>query len=103
MHLVMKNTIHLLLLVVGAILVVSSSASAREKHAVPDSMVVRTFEVNGVSFQMRYVDAGTFVMGATPEQRSDKVSSDRPAHCVSLSHYYIGVQEVTQALWLAVR
>ena len=102
MHLVMKNTIHLLLLVVGAILVVSPSASAREKHAVPDSMVVRTFEVNGVSFQMRYVDAGTFVMGATPEQRSDKVSSDRPAHCVSLSHYYIGVQEVTQALWLAV-
>lgn len=65
-------------------------------------MVVRTFRVGDCEFQMRYVDAAMFVMGATPEQRSDKVSSDRPSHCVNLSHYYIGVTEVTQALWVAV-
>lgn len=79
-----------------------SLAFAKVRHAVPDSMLVRTFSVSGVDFKMRYVDAGMFIMGATPEQRSDKISSDRPSHCVSLSHYYIGVTEVTQALWLAV-
>lgn len=75
---------------------------ARVKHAVPDSMVVRTFRVGDVSFRMRYVDAAMFVMGATPEQRSDMVSSDRPSHCVNLSAYYIGETEVTQALWRTV-
>lgn len=83
-------------------LLTSTLASAKVRHAVPDSMVVRTFQVGNTQFKMRYVDAGMFVMGATPEQRSDKISSDRPSHCVTLSHYYIGVTEVTQALWLAV-
>lgn len=92
----------LLLLLVGAMSAAFQPLSAREKHAIPDSMLVRHFEVNGVGFDMRYVDAGMYVMGATPEQRSDAVSSDRPSHCVTLSHYYIGVQEVTQALWRAV-
>lgn len=89
-------------IVISLLLLFCPWASAKVRHAVPDSMLVRSFRVGDAEFKMRYVDAGMFVMGATPEQRSDKISSDRPSHCVSLSHYYIGVTEVTQALWLAV-
>lgn len=89
-------------IVFSLLLLVGAGASAKVRHAVPDSMLVRTFRVGNAEFRMRFVDGGMFVMGATPEQRSDRVSSDRPSHCVTLSHYYIGVTEVTQALWLAV-
>ena len=62
----------------------------------------RTFTVNGVSFTMVYVEGGTFTMGATKEQGSDAQDDEKPAHSVTLSSYYIGETEVTQALWQAV-
>lgn len=62
----------------------------------------RTFEVNGVSFAMIYVEGGTFTMGATPEQGSDASGDEKPAHSVTLSSYCIGQTEVTQCLWEAV-
>ena len=62
----------------------------------------QTFTVNGVSFKMIRVDGGTFTMGATPEQGSDAERYEKPAHSVTLSSYYIGETEVTQALWKAV-
>ncbi len=59
----------------------------------------RTFTANGVSFTMVHVQGGTFTMGATSEQgRSD----EKPTHSVTLSNYYMGETEVTQALWQAV-
>ena len=61
-----------------------------------------TFTVNGVSFDMIMVEGGTFTMGATSEQGSDAYSDEKPAHQVTLSDYYIGETEVTQALWKAV-
>lgn len=69
------------------------SATAQEK---------RTFEVNGVSFTMVYVEGGTFTMGATSEQEDDAQSWEKPAHEVSVKDYYIGETEVTQLLWEAV-
>ena len=60
------------------------------------------FTVNGVSFEMVRVDGGTFLMGATSEQGSDADSDEKPVHSVTLSGYYIGKTEVTQALWKAV-
>ena len=60
------------------------------------------FTVNGVSFKMIKVDGGTFTMGATPEQGGDANGDEKPAHQVTLSDYYIGQTEVTQALWKAV-
>ncbi len=60
-----------------------------------------TFTVNGVSFTMIEVVGGTFTMGATPEQESDAFN-EVPLHEVTLSTYYIGQTEVTQALWKAV-
>lgn len=58
--------------------------------------------VNGVSYDMVSVQGGTFMMGATIEQGSDADYSEKPVHQVTLSSYYIGRTEVTQALWKAV-
>lgn len=62
----------------------------------------QTFTVNGVQFTMVAVAGGTFTMGATSEQGSDAFDDEKPAHQVTLSDYYIGQTEVTQALWKAV-
>ena len=62
----------------------------------------QTFTVKGVEFTMIAVEGGTFTMGATPEQGSDAFEWEKPAHQVTLSKYYIGETEVTQALWKAV-
>jgi formylglycine-generating enzyme required for sulfatase activity len=51
---------------------------------------------------MVYVEGGTFTMGATSEQGSDAYNDEKPAHSVTLSNYYIGKYEVTQAEWEAV-
>ena len=58
--------------------------------------------VGGVSFEMVYVEGGTFDMGATSEQGSDASDREYPVHSVTLSGYYIGKCEVTQELWEAV-
>ena len=63
---------------------------------------VKTFYANGVPFDMVEVRGGTFRMGATSEQGSDVWDNEKPVHSVTLSGYYIGKTEVTQALWKAV-
>ena len=62
----------------------------------------KTFKVNGVSFDMIAVEGGSFSMGATSEQVADANNNEYPAHPVTLSSFYIGKTEVTQALWEAV-
>ena len=54
------------------------------------------FNVGNASFKMIRVDGGTFMMG----NNSGK-SNEKPVHVVTLSPYYIGETEVTQALWRA--
>lgn len=57
------------------------------------------FTVKGVTFAMKKIDGGGFVMG------SDDVYADyyeKPKHTVTLDGFYIGETEVTQALWKAV-
>lgn len=61
-----------------------------------------TLTVNGIKYNMVWVDGGTFRMGATSEQGSYAESDEEPVHSVTLSGYYIGKTEVTQALWKAV-
>lgn len=60
-----------------------------------------TFTVNGVKFEMVAVKGGTFIMGA-PDDDVNAGYYEYPAHRVTLSDYYIGETEVTQALWKAV-
>ena len=69
----------------------------------------RTFTANGVSFDMIYVQGGTFWMGAQEEDKNSpnydyriKNKTSSPVHQVTLSDYFIGETEVTQALWEAV-
>ena len=61
-----------------------------------------TFTVNGVTFKMLPVEGGTFTMGATAEQGGNAESDGQPTHSVTLSSFYMGETEVTQALWQAV-
>ncbi len=67
----------------------------------PYEAQIETFTVNGVSFNMILVKGGTFMMGATDEDTYAR-PWEKPAHEVTLSDYYIGEVEVTQALWRAV-
>ena len=69
---------------------------------IEESSSIRTYTVNGVSFDMVSVKGGTFTMGATSEQGSDADSDEKPAHQVTLSDYMICKTEVTQELWQAV-
>ena len=57
--------------------------------------------VGNVSYRMKYVSGGTFTMGATSEM-GNPYYDEKPTHQVTLSSYYIGETEVTQALWEAV-
>ncbi len=63
-----------------------------EKRAVLERLVENMVRVEG----------GTFTMGATAEQGGDAWDDEKPAHQVTLSDYYIGKYEVTQAEWEAV-
>jgi formylglycine-generating enzyme required for sulfatase activity len=58
--------------------------------------------VANVDIQMVFVRGGTFTMGCTSEQGSDCDSDEKPTHKVTVSDFYIGKYEVTQAQWKAV-
>ena len=78
------------------------SESQQEESQSPQEVSYTTFTVNGVSFVMAKVEAGTFTMGATSEMK-DPSDDEKPAHQVTLSNnYFLGKTEVTQALWKAV-
>ena len=62
----------------------------------------QTICVGDVSFEMVYVQGGTFQMGATAEQGSDAYGDEHPVHNVTLSDFHIGKYEVTQGLWKEV-
>lgn len=67
-----------------------------------------TVTVNGVSFIMKYVDGGTFIMGGqndypySPSYDPNAQEWEEPLHYVEMSSFYIAETEVTQALWKAV-
>ena len=61
----------------------------------------QTFTVGGVSFKMMPVEGGSFTMGS-PDHDTDADNDEKPQHAVTLSDFYMGETEVTQALWKAV-
>ena len=102
----MKNLHYyfLVALIACAVLSCKSNSAANQGQEVglaPQDSVV-TLTVNGVSFNMILVKGGTFTMGATEEQGEDVQDDEKPAHEVTLSDFYIGETEVTQALFKAV-
>ena len=57
------------------------------------------YYIGNAVFTMVRVDGGSFMMGGTAEQGNDPIDREKPVHQVTLSTYYIGQTEVTQALW----
>lgn len=71
-------------------LILGTSAFAEKKQ----------YEVNGIKFNMVYVEGGSFSMGSLENDKN--AEKDETKHKVVLTNYYIGETEVTQALWSAV-
>ena len=57
---------------------------------------------SAINLQMVALQGGTFTMGCTSEQDSDCEDDEKPAHTVTVSNFYIGKYEVTQAQWRAI-
>lgn len=74
----------------------SSTATIEKPHVLSE-----IFTVNNVSFKMIHVGGGTFMMGANKGDK-DAYPDEKPAHKVTLSDYWMGETQVTQALWEAV-
>lgn len=64
--------------------------------------LVFTCEGTEYHYKMVYVSGGTYTMGCTSEQGDNCRDNERPAHRVTVSGFYMGQTEVTQALWMAV-
>ncbi|MBP5659607.1 MAG: SUMF1/EgtB/PvdO family nonheme iron enzyme [Paludibacteraceae bacterium] len=90
------------LLCLALAVVVTPVMARKHKPVVPDSLQRLELEVNGVGWTMQRVEGGSFMMGATPEQWDREIYTDKPAHLVFLSPYYIATTEVTVELWRAV-
>lgn len=81
----------------------SGNYTAIRPGGVSQGTAALTFTVNGATFEMIKVEAGTFTMGCTSEQGGDCLGDESPYHRVTISSdYYIGKFEVTQELYQAV-
>lgn len=82
-----------------------NDGQGEEEIVIPDTLSIT---VNGVEFNMKYVEGGTFIMGAQnynpyiPNYDPNAQEWEMPVHSVELSSFYIAETEVTQALWKAV-
>ena len=74
----------------------------KHKPVVPDSLQRLEIDINGINFTMQRVEGGSFIMVATSDQTDKDTYTDKPAHLVFLSPYYIATTEVTVQLWRAV-
>ncbi len=77
----------------------SSPTPQKPSTSILEPIVV---EVDGNVIEMVGVSGATFTMGCTPEQGNDCWSNENPARDVTISDFYIGKYEVTQALWVAI-
>ena len=78
--------------------------SKPEKNEEPETPATtqlddKVFFVKGVSFIMKPVEGGTFMMGC---DGNDSIDDERPVHSVTVSSFYMAETEVIQALWEAV-
>ena len=56
----------------------------------------------GINMKMVYVEGGSYNMGCTGEQGSDCDDDEKTVRYVTVSDFYIGQFEITQAQWQAV-
>ena len=72
------------------------------KQTTTTATTTTTAQAATPNIDMVYVKGGTFTMGGTAEQGADAEVVEKPAHSVTLSGFYIGKYEVTQAQWKAI-
>lgn len=94
----MKNILNVL----AFVLVLGNTTGCIQNK--PDQELIQgsAFTVNEESFEMIFIEGGTFIMGCTGEQGGDCENNEKPAHEETLSAFYMGKYEVTQKLWRAV-
>jgi len=90
----MRKTVIMAAAVAAAVLAGCGGKGTRGKAA--------SEAANPYNIEMVFVEGGTFTMGCTEEQGSDCYPDTKPAHTVTVSSFYIGKYEVTQAQWKAV-
>lgn len=84
---------------INQLLGTSNTTTSPTRPSVPGTD--KHFTVNGVTFKMVFVKGGGLYLGCTSGSGSCD-SDESPSHYVTLSDYYMGETEVTQALWKAV-
>ena len=94
----MKNIIFLTLLLSCRLLVADDCFNTASQ----DRDRARPVSAEPIDISMVFVQGGTFTMGCTSEQSDDCNDMEKPAHQVTVSSFYIGEYEVTQAQWKAV-
>lgn len=62
----------------------------------------RVFTVNHIPLKMVFVKGGELQLGCTADRDDSCKVRELPIHNVTLTDFYIGETEVTQALWMAV-
>jgi len=76
--------------------------NTNEQNAMIQNPMVHSPLIQELINNMVLVQGGAFTMGCTDEQGSDCWDDENPAHQVTVSSFYIGKYEVTQAQWKAV-
>jgi len=94
----MRKVINVFFLVLLLFTTIKAQSPATETL----SGINRTFIVNNVSFEMVFVQGGSFMMGCMLEHGGDCANEEKPPHHVILPDFYIGQFQVTQQLWQAV-
>ena len=82
-----------------ALFIVMTASAQNSQRNHEDSFVENAL---GLNMKMVYIEGGTFTMGATSEQDVSEDSDEKPTHSVTVSSFYMGQTEVTQAQWKAV-
>jgi hypothetical protein len=58
-----------------------------------------TFQINGVDFEMVFVEKGTYQMGYDPNRDGEDKYTNNTLHQVTIDSFFIGKYLVTQAQW----
>lgn len=91
----------------AAFLILSGGCS-RKPNAPEKSGAPQSVKVGENTFEMIEIKGGTFFMGASPNEPTHEdpilsaLSQPVPRHRVTLSDFFLGKHEVTQALWREV-
>ncbi len=73
-------------------------------HSPKGEYTDHSFQVDGVVFDMVFVEGGTYQMGYDPKRDGEDKNMDwsKPLHAVTVGSFFIGKYPVTQAQWQAI-